>query len=47
MSGFSFATCDRKRALDFLQRVYPSRTIVDEPGTKAAALLDLVSKDVI
>ena len=43
--GFSFATCDRKSALGFLQKSYPGREVDDSGST--ATLLDLVEKDVI
>lgn len=43
---FQFATCDRKRALKFLQKFYPSRDLHDTPDS-AGPLLDLVEKDVI
>lgn len=41
-----FATCDRKRALNYLQEVYPSHSITDEPHS-AKPLLDLVEKDIV
>ena len=44
--GFQFATCERSRALGFLQKVYPSRTIADTDDS-AGPLLDLVEKDVV
>ena len=43
---FSFATCCRKSALGFIQRVYPSRTIEDTPES-AGPLLDLVEQDLV
>ncbi len=43
---FEFATCDRNRALYFLQEVYPSRKIEDTPES-AGLLLDLVEQDLI
>ncbi len=44
--SFSFATCERQRALGFLQQVYPSRTITDTPES-AGPLLDFVAKDIV
>lgn len=44
--GFSFATCERKRALGFIQKVYPSKEIADTPES-AGPLLDFVEKDVV
>ena len=41
-----FATCERKRALEFLQSVYPSKPITDTPDC-AGPLLDLVEKDIV
>jgi len=41
-----FATCERKKALEYLQKVYPSRTITDTQES-AQALLDLVEKDLV
>lgn len=41
-----FATCDRSRALFFLQEVYPSKNIEDTPES-AGSLLDLVEQDVV
>lgn len=43
---FSFATCVRKTALGFIQRVYPSKTITDTPDS-AGPLLDYVEKDIV
>ena len=43
---FHFATCERWRALHFLQTVYPSKTVTDTPGC-AGPILDLVEKDLI
>lgn len=42
----NFATCDRKRALEFIQKVYPSKTITDTPES-AGPLLDFVEKDIV
>ena len=41
-----FATCERHRALEFIQRVYPSKTITDTPDC-AGPLLDLVERDIV
>lgn len=45
MSGFSFATCERGRALEFLKQIY-SRPITDTPDS-AGPLLDFVERDVV
>ena len=42
----SFATCERRRALEYIQRVYPSRVITDTPES-AGPLLDFVEKDIV
>ena len=44
--NIEFATCDRRRALGYIQRVYPSKTITDTPES-AGPLLDLVEKDIV
>lgn len=44
--SFSFATCERNRALKFIQKVYPSKTISDTPES-AGPLLDFVEKDIV
>ena len=41
-----FATCERRRALEFIQKVYPGRNIEDTPES-ISTLLDLVEKDII
>ncbi len=41
-----FATCDRQRALQFIQDVYPDREITDTEDC-AGPLLDLVAKDIL
>jgi hypothetical protein len=41
-----FATCDRKTALEYIQRVYPGREITDTPES-AGPLLDFVEKDIV
>lgn len=42
----AFATCERQRALAFIQQVYPAKKIVDTPDC-AGPLLDLVEKDIV
>ena len=44
--AIEFATCERSRALEFIQRVYPSKKITDTPAS-AGPLLDLVEKDIV
>ena len=44
--SFSFATCDRKCALEFIKKVYPSKDITDTPES-AGKLLDFVEKDIV
>lgn len=44
--NIEFATCERKRALEFISRVYPSKKITDTPDC-AGPLLDLVEKDIV
>lgn len=44
--NIEFATCERVRALEFIQRVYPSKKITDTPDC-AGPLLDLVEKDIV
>lgn len=44
--NIEFATCDRRRALEFLQRVYPTRSITDTPDC-AGPLLDFVERDIV
>ena len=41
-----FATCERNRALEYIKKVYPSKTITDTPDC-AADLLALVEKDIV
>jgi hypothetical protein len=43
---FSFATCDRRRALGFLRAVYPSTEVCDTPDD-AGPLLDLIARDIV
>jgi len=44
--NIQFATCDRKRALQFLQQVYPSGNVEDTPES-AGPLLELVEQDIV
>lgn len=44
--SFSFATCERGRALGFIAEVYPNHEIADTPDC-AGPLLDFVEKDVV
>jgi hypothetical protein len=41
-----FATCERRRALGFLRKLYPGCAVDDTPGS-AGPLLDLVEADVL
>jgi hypothetical protein len=41
-----FSTCERNRALEFIQKVYPSKVITDTPDC-AGPLLDFVEKDIV
>ena len=41
-----FATCERPRALRFLQKLYPSCTVADTPES-AGPVLDYVEADII
>ena len=41
-----FATCERNKALRFLQKLYPNGDITDTKKS-AKAILDLVEKDII
>jgi len=40
-----FATCERKRALEFLQKSFPDKELSDEGAVKD--VLDLVEADII
>ena len=42
----NFATCERKRALNYIQQVYPLKAITDTPDS-AGGLLDLVEQDLV
>ena len=44
--NIEFATCERARALSYIQRVYPSSVITDSPDS-AGPLLDLVERDIV
>lgn len=44
--NIEFATCDRWRALEYIQHVYPSKTITDTPES-AGPLLDYVERDIV
>uniref|UniRef100_A0A6M3JCR8 Uncharacterized protein n=1 Tax=viral metagenome TaxID=1070528 RepID=A0A6M3JCR8_9ZZZZ len=44
--NIEFATCERWRALQYIQKVYPSKTITDSPES-AGPLLDFVEKDIV
>jgi hypothetical protein len=41
-----FATCERKRALGFLKKIYPSRDVLDVEDN-AKDLLDLIGADIV
>lgn len=43
--NIQFATCNRKNALDYIQKVYPNVEVKDEGSV--SELLDLVEKDII
>lgn len=44
--SFSFATCERNRALAFMQAVEPGAGLTDTPES-AGPVLDLVERDVL
>lgn len=44
--NIEFATCERHRALAFIRKVYPSKTITDTSDC-AGPLLDLVEQDIV
>jgi CRISPR/Cas system-associated exonuclease Cas4 (RecB family) len=44
--SIQFATCNRKSALEFIQKVNPSKSITDTEGS-AKKLLDFVEKDIV
>jgi hypothetical protein len=41
-----FATCERNRALSYIQKVYPSKEITDTTES-AGPLLDMVEEDLV
>ena len=45
MSVFMFATCERQRALRFLEDLYPSARVSDSGAV--AAFLDLLEADIV
>ena len=42
----NFATCERRKALEYIQQVLPSREIADTPES-AGPLLDFVEQDIV
>lgn len=46
MSVVTFATCDRRRALGFMKKLYPSCVVEDTPES-AVPVLDFVAADII
>jgi len=44
--NIEFATCERKRGLEYIQRVCPSKAITDTPES-AGPLLDFVEQDLV
>lgn len=44
--SFEFATCDRRRAIGFIQKVYPKKVITDTPDS-AGHLLYFVEQDLV
>jgi hypothetical protein len=44
--SFAFATCERKRALEFLKKLYPS-SVVDDTDESVKDLLDIIEADEI
>lgn len=44
--NIEFSTCERNRALQYIQKVYPSSVVTDTPDC-AGPLLDLVEKDIV
>jgi len=43
--SFQFATCERSRAKEFIQSVYPSYLVVDSGKTKE--FLDVLEEDIV
>ena len=46
MSFIHFATCERKRALDYVRQVLPSKTLEDTTDS-ISLFLDFVERDII
>lgn len=46
MTFVQFTTCNRKSALEYIQKIYPSHRIEDSPES-AGPILDLVEKDIV
>lgn len=44
--SFAFATCERKRALEFLKKLYPS-SVVEDSDDSVKDLLDIIEADEI
>lgn len=44
--SFAFATCERKRALEFLKKLYPS-SVVEDADDSVKDLLDIIEADEI
>lgn len=42
--SFAFATCDRRSALEFLKKLYPSH-VVEDSDESVKSLLDIVEAD--
>jgi len=42
--SFAFATCNRRNALSFLKKLYPSHT-VEDTGASVGPLLDIIEAD--
>lgn len=43
--GFSFATCERNTALEFLKKIYKHE--ISDTSNSAGPLLDFVEKDIV
>ena len=44
--AFAFATCERRRALEFLKKLYPS-SVVEDTASSVKDLLDTIEADEI
>lgn len=44
--SFAFATCDRRRALEFLKKLYPS-SVIEDTEQSVKDLLDIIESDEI